>query len=195
MSEREVFFLLRNNKGKMAQNQLESPEYHLKPAERKEIICAAKSFRHRCLLKTLAHTAIMRAELAKLDVQDIDSERNLMEIHGGKGRKAPTVRMSEELASDPKCLVGPRKAGPIFMPQRNGPSTLRQVTWIVAQVGKTNDAKSPNLHYGSLTCHLFRHSFAKEWKKRGGSVETLSKIRGHISIKTALNEYETEDLT
>jgi integrase len=40
----------------------------------------------------------------------------------------------------------------------------------------------------------FRHSFAREWKKRGGSIETLSKILGHTSVKTTLDEYGTEDL-
>jgi len=178
----------------MAKNQLKNSEYHLKPAEIKKVIYAAQNFRDRCLLKTLAHTAIRRAELAKLDIRDIDFKRNLIEIREGKGGKSRTVPMSEELTSDLQHLIGTRKAGPVFLSQRNGPLTVRQVNWIVAKVGEASGVKNPNPDYKSITCHLFRHSFAREWKKRGGSIETLSKILGHTSIKTTLDEYGTEDL-
>jgi integrase len=78
--------------------------------------------------------------------------------------------------------------------QRNGQLTLRQVNWIVAQAGKASGVQNPNPAHQYITCHLARHSFAREWKKRGGSIETLPKILGHTSLKTTLDEYGTEDL-
>lgn len=36
----------------------------------------------------------------------------------------------------------------------------------------------------SVTCHTSRHSFAVYWLTKGGSIESLSKILGHSSIKT-----------
>ena len=178
----------------MVKKQLKDSEYNLNPAEIKKIIYAAKSFRDRCLIKTLAHTALRRAELAKLDVRDLDFTRNLLQIREGKGGKSRTVPMSDELANDLSHLMGHRKAGPVFLSQRNGPLTLRQVNWIVAQAGKASGVQNPNPAHQYITCHLFRHSFAREWKKRGGSIETLSKILGHTSVKTTLDEYGTEDL-
>ena len=174
--------------------QLKSSEYCLGAEEIKKIIYAAANFRDRCLIKALAHTAIRRAELASLDIRDIDFERHLLQIREGKGGKSRTVPISEELASDLKHLNGNRKSGPIFLSQRKGPLTLRQVNWIVAQVGIASGVKNPNPGCKYITCHLFRHSFAREWKKRGGSIESLSKILGHTSVKTTLDEYGTEDL-
>ena len=175
-------------------SQLKNSEYHLSPAEIKKVIYAANSFRDRCLIKTLAQTGMRRAEVAKLDIRDIDFEKNLVHIREGKGGKSRTIPITDELVSDYKHLIGGRKTGAVFESNRGGPLTLRQVNWIVATAGERSGVKNPNPKYSSITCHLFRHSFAREWKKRGGSIETLSKILGHTSVKTTLDEYGTEDL-
>lgn len=177
-----------------AKSQLKNSEYHLTPAEIKKVIYAAKSFRDRSLIKTLAQTGMRRAEVANIDVRDIDFDKNLIQIREGKGGKSRTVPITDELASDLNHLVGSRKTGIVFESNRGGPLTLRQVNWIVTTAGDRSGVKSPNPKYSRITCHLFRHSFAREWKKRGGSIESLSKILGHTSIKTTLDEYGTEDL-
>lgn len=178
----------------MANSQLKDSEFHLKPSEVKKVIYAAKNFRDRCIIKTLAHTAVRRVEITNLDVRDIDFGRNLVHIRNGKGGKTRTIPISEELASDFKHLVGQRSTGPLFVSQRGGSLTVRQVNIIVANAGQAAGVTNPNPKYDNITCHLFRHSFAREWKKRGGSIESLSKILGHTSIKTTLDEYGTEDL-
>jgi len=178
----------------MAKSQLKDSEFNLKPAEVKKIIYAAKNFRDRCIIKALAHTAVRRVEITKLDVRDIDFERNLLHVRNGKGGKNRTVPISDELASDLKHLVGQRATGPLFVSQRGGSLTVRQVNIIVANAGQEAGVSNPNPKYDNITCHLFRHTFAREWKKRGGSIESLSKILGHTSVKTTLDEYGTEDL-
>ena len=175
-------------------SQLKNSEYHLSPAEIKKVIYAANSFRDRCLIKTLAQTGMRRAEAAKLDIRDIDFEKNLVHIREGKGGKSRTIPITDELVSDYKHLIGGKKTGAVFESNRGGPLTLRQVNWLVATAGERSGVKNPNPKYSSITCHLFRHSFAREWKRLGGSIETLSKILGHTSVKTTLDEYGTEDL-
>ena len=56
------------------------------------------------------------------------------------------------------------------------------------------DVDDPNPKHENITCHLLRHSFARNWKKQGGSTESLAKVLGHTSVKTTLDEYGTEDL-
>lgn len=176
-------------------HQLKNSEYHLKPSEVKKVVYASSlPFRDRCILKTFALTAIRRAELAALDVRDVQFEKRLLEVREGKGDKSRTIPITEELASDLRHLVANRKKGPIFMSQRGGFLAPRQINWIVAKAGQLAGVENPNPKYDRLTCHLFRHSFAREWKKRGGSIESLSKILGHTSIKTTLDEYGTEGL-
>lgn len=175
-------------------SQLKNSEYHLSPTEIRKVIYAANSFRDRCLIKTLAQTGMRRAEVANVDIRDVDFDNNLIHIREGKGGKSRTTPITDELASDFKHLIGTKKTGAVFESNRGGTLTLRQVNWIVAAAGERSGVKNPNPKYSRITCHLFRHSFAREWKKRGGSIETLSKILGHTSIKTTLDEYGTEGL-
>lgn len=175
-------------------SQLKNSEYCLKPAEIKKIIYATNNYRDRCLIKTLALTAMRRAELASLDIRDLDFSQMVIHVRNGKGGKSRIIPLSEELASDLKHLIGSKTIGPLFLSQRNGQLTLRQVNWIVSEAGKRSGVANPNPQYGHITCHLFRHSFAREWKKRNGSIESLAKILGHTSVKTTLDEYGTEGL-
>ncbi len=174
--------------------QLKDSEYHLSRQDIKKIINAATSFRDRCIIKTLAQTAIRRFELANLDIRDVDFEQRVIHIREGKGGKTRTIPASEELLGDLRHLLGSRKKGPVFTNPRGDKLAVRQINRIVANAGEQAGVENPNPKYKNITCHLFRHSFAREWKKQGGSLESLSKILGHTSVKTTLDEYGTEDL-
>lgn len=178
----------------MAKQQLKDSEYHLPSRDIKKVINAATTFRDRCIVKTFAQMAMRRFEVANLDIRDVDFERRLIHIREGKGGKARTIPASEDLLGDLRHLTGTRKRGPVFTNPRDGKLSVRQLNNIVAKAGRRADVANPNPKYKNLTCHLFRHSFAREWKRQGGSTESLSKILGHTSVKTTLDEYGTEDL-
>jgi site-specific recombinase XerD len=59
----------------------------LSPQEIARLIDAAEMPFHRILLMTLYATGARRAEVAHLKVSDIDSQRMVVHIQGGKGRK------------------------------------------------------------------------------------------------------------
>ena len=52
---------------------------------------------HRIVLMTLYATGVRRAELAHLKVSDIDSQRMVIHVQGGKGRKDRDVMLSPKL--------------------------------------------------------------------------------------------------
>ena len=52
---------------------------------------------HRILLMTLYATGARRAEVAHLKISDIDSQRMVVHIRGGKGRKDRDVMLSPKL--------------------------------------------------------------------------------------------------
>ncbi len=60
------------------------------------LIDAADSVFHRTILMTLYATGVRRAELTQLKLNDIDSERMVVHIRGGKGRKDRDVMLSEQ---------------------------------------------------------------------------------------------------
>ena len=62
-----------------------------------QLIDAAESMFHRMILMTLYATGVRRAELTRLQIHDIDSERMAVHVRGGKGRKDRDVMLSEQL--------------------------------------------------------------------------------------------------
>lgn len=68
----------------------------LSPEEVTRLIDAACNLYHRTLLMTLYSTAVRRAELCRLKVQDIDSQR-MIRINQGKGGRDREVPLSPKL--------------------------------------------------------------------------------------------------
>jgi len=64
------------------------------------LIDAARPPLHRTLLMTLYATGLRRAELARLKVSDIDSQRMVIHVRGGKGRKDRDVLLSPKLLDE-----------------------------------------------------------------------------------------------
>src|SRR5438477_7719263 len=69
----------------------------LSPEEVARLIDAARNLYHRTLLMTLYSTAMRRAELCRLRVRDIDSQRMMIRINQGKGRRDRDVPLSPKL--------------------------------------------------------------------------------------------------
>lgn len=172
--------------------QLQNSQFQLKPAEIRKVVYACVSPRDRCLLAILAATGMRRAEVAALDVRDLDLEARRITVRSGKGGKERTTPITEELASDLRLLIGRRQTGPVLLSNRGAALTPRHVNRIVAQAGERAGVKNPNpASGGQLTCHLFRHSFARHWKQRGGDIESLAHILGHASSATTVDLYGT----
>jgi len=69
----------------------------LSPEEVGRLIDAADSPFHRAMLMTLYGTGARRAESAHLKIEDIDSRRMVVHIHGGKGNRDRDVMLSPRL--------------------------------------------------------------------------------------------------
>jgi integrase/recombinase XerD len=62
-----------------------------------QLINAAANPAHRILLMTLYATGMRRAEVTRLKIADIDTQRMVMHIRGAKGRKDRDVMLSPKL--------------------------------------------------------------------------------------------------
>ena len=69
----------------------------LSPEEVARLIDSARNLYHRTLLMTLYSTAMRRAELCRLKVRDIDSQRMMIRINQGKGGRDRDVPLSPKL--------------------------------------------------------------------------------------------------
>lgn len=69
----------------------------LSPEEVALLIDSAKNLMHRAILMTLYATGLRRAELCRLKVTDIDSDRMMIHVREGKGGRNRNVLLSPKL--------------------------------------------------------------------------------------------------
>ncbi len=169
-------------------------EYHLTLKQVDKIINACRSDRDKVLIQILAFTGIRRAEAASLTVEDIRWDERLLTIRNGKGHKQRLVPAPDFVLENLKSLVGHRNSGAVFEGRSGYALSCRQLNRIVAKIGTKAGVNNPNPKYKYITCHLFRHTFARLWKDKEGSIESLSRILGHNSIKTTWDLYGSESM-
>jgi integrase/recombinase XerD len=174
--------------------QVRNSEFHLTPDELSKLIGGAQSQRDRLMVLILAFTGIRRAELRSLRPADIDSRSERLIVRRGKGGKQRIVFLPKWVAEDVRHFASQSAAEFVFPGRKGGPMSLRNINYILTRVGRLAGIPTPNPRYVGIGPHLLRHSFARNWKRSGGSIESLQKMLGHASVKTTLDCYGTEDL-
>ncbi len=173
-------------------HQTRNSEFHLPPADLNQLIENAGSLRDRLIIEIFVYTAIRRAELRLLRRADIDFSGRRLLVRQGKGGKQRIVYLPNRLLAGLRRYFEQEDHDYLFPGRQGGPMSLRNVNYIVARIGRKAGIRTPNPRYREIGPHLLRHSFARNWKRAGGSLESLQKILGHSSLKTTLDVYGTE---
>jgi integrase/recombinase XerD len=145
------------------------------------------------LVLILLDTGSRISEALALRTRDIDMD-NLLVTLDGKGRKQRVVPFSFELRRQLFRYIREqgRKPDSLLLPSRaetmlNRRDTLRDVKLLCKRLGFTPPPR---------TLHAFRHTFAVNYIRRGGSVFHLQKVLGHSSLEMTRRyaNMQTEDL-
>src|SRR5262250_151611 len=141
----------------------------LSPEEVTRVIESASNLLHRTLLMTLYSTGIRRAELCRLRVNDIDSQRMMIRIQQGKGRRDREVPLSPKLLETlraywrwmkPKTFLFP---GTVKHCRADVPISSNTVWFACRQATK---AAGISKH---LSPHTLRHSYASHLLEAGAA--------------------------
>lgn len=174
--------------------QHKNSEFSLAADELRRLIEAAPNQRDRVLVQILAFTGLRRAEACGLRLPDLDLDRRRLLVRNGKGGKQRIVFLSREASSTLEAYCS-QLDGEFIFPGRNGRQmSLRNINHILKKIGTLASVENPNPRHEAVTPHLLRHSFARNWKRAGGSMESLQKILGHTSLRTTFDVYGTESL-
>ena len=148
------------------------------------LIDAARPPLHRTLLMTLYATGLRRAELARLRVSDIDSQRMVIHVRGGKGRKDRDVllspRLLDELRQHWRRLR--RKPSVWLFPSRYGRSSDRPITPKGIYHACKEAARRAALQK-VVYPHTLRHCFATHLLEAGADLRTIQVLLGHGDLK------------
>ena len=144
------------------------------------LLKVVSNIKHRAILSTCYSGGLRVSEIANLRVKDIDSERMVIRVFQGKGRKDRFVPLSTkllELLREYWIAVHP---GEWLFPGNKGdrPISRRSIhricikARIMAGIAK------------NVTPHTLRHSYATHLLEAGTNVRVIQLLLGHSSLRT-----------
>ncbi|QOI98482.1 MAG: tyrosine-type recombinase/integrase [Flammeovirgaceae bacterium] len=140
---------------------------------------ATENLKHRTMLMLLYASGLRRSELLNLRVGDVDVDRGVVLIRGGKGRKDRHSVLAQSLIPIiEKYIAKYRPAFWLFegvQGERYSATSLQQI--LKRAVAKAGIRKNVRLH-------MLRHSFATHLLEAGTSTRYIQVLLGHQSPKT-----------
>jgi integrase/recombinase XerD len=152
----------------------------LSPEEVLRFLSCVRSIKHRTILTTCYAAGLRVSEAVCLKVTDIDSERMLIRVQQGKGRKDRDVMLS------PKLLEMLRDWWPLEKPKEwlfpgdrvESHIGRHTVEWACQKAHRRCRIPKP------ITPHSLRHAFAVHLLESGTDVRTIQLLLGHRSLAT-----------
>ncbi len=147
--------------------------------EIRRILEVVSNKKHRCLL-ALAYGAGLRvSEVVALRVRDIDFERDMVCVRGGKGGKDRVTLLPEKLLGNLReCVVGREGVAYLFESERGGKLHSRSAQKVFeAALWRAGIQKN-------ATFHSLRHSFATHCLENGVDIRYIQSLLGHNNIRT-----------
>jgi site-specific recombinase XerD len=147
------------------------------------MIDAATTLLHRCLLMTLYSTGMRRAEVTRLKVNDIDSERMIIHIRQGKGSKDRDVPLSLKLLETLREYWRWKKPrGYLFPGEAKQGSNGEHITSKAVYYACKGAARRAGIQK-NVGPHTLRHSFATHLLESGADLRTIQLLLGHADIR------------
>jgi len=136
--------------------------------------------RDRAILEMLYASGVRRAEVASLNLHDVDLRRRIMRVTG-KGNKQRMVLINEaaSTAMDAYLAKRPASADDAFFVGRRGRRLGVRAIWEIVRTFERLSGIS--LH---VSPHVLRHSFATHLLENGADLMTIKELLGHESLAT-----------
>lgn len=137
----------------------------------------------RLKLMTIYAGGLRVSELVHLQTRDIDSERMVIRIQQGKGRKDRYVPLSQELLEQLRAYWQVARPAKWLFPGTRDPSQpgcTRSLQRAVVRSAKRAVIRK------RVTLHTLRHCFATHHLEAGTDIVTIQRLLGHRSISTTM---------
>jgi site-specific recombinase XerD len=156
----------------------------LSPEEVAHLIDSARTRFHRMVLMTLYGTGARRAELARLQIPDIDSRRRVIHIRGGKGRQDRDVMLSPTLLEALRDYWRGLKRKPTcwLFPGGRWHTAKHPITPKAVYYACQKAAQHAGLQ-NRVHPHTLRHCFATHLLENGPDLRTIQLLLGHRDLK------------
>ena len=157
----------------------------LSPDEVARLLAATTCLKHRAALSVAYGAGLRVAEVASLKIGDIDSQRMLIRVERGKGRRNRNAMLSADLLALLRVWWKEGRRQGVMLPDgwlfpgqdRRRPISTRQLSRVVeAAVEAANLSKR-------VSPHTLRHSFATHLLEDGVDIRVIQVLLGHAKLE------------
>jgi integrase/recombinase XerD len=163
----------------------------LSKEEVKALLEAPRNLGHRAILATMYGAGLRVSEATNLKVSDLDRDRKVIQVRGGKGRKDRQVMLSDSLR---EVLVAywrwKRPTNWLFPGAKPGCPIARETVFDTCRKAARRAGIAKLVHPHSL-----RHAFATHLLDDGTDLVVIQKLLGHKNLKTTARYLHVADST
>ena len=150
-----------------------------------KIINIPKNLKHRLLLMTTYAAGLRASEVKQLKPEHINSERMLIKVENGKGRKDRYTMLSVKLLAElrdyyikcrPRTYLFPSS----FKKRQDKPLSYEAVRCVYEKARKKAGVKR------GAGLHTLRHSFATHLLEAGYDIRKIQVLMGHTKLSTTM---------
>ena len=135
------------------------------------------------VILTIAYAVGLRiSEVVRLQVRDVDSERMVLHVRQGKGRKDRYVPLSPVLLEILRAHWRTNRSRVWLFPGAN-PEHYLSVRPVQRACARARRAAGLGKH---VTARMLRHSFATHLLEKGVSLRVIQALLGHASLATTM---------
>jgi integrase/recombinase XerD len=160
----------------------------LSKAEVKALLEAPKNLAHRSILATLYGAGLRVSEVTNLKVSDLDRERRVIWVRGGKGHKDRQVMLADQLR---ELLAAywrwKRPTDWLFPGEAGNPITTNAVFRACRKAALIAGITKP------VHPHSLRHAFATHLLDDGVNLLVIQTLLGHAHLKTTARYLHVSD--
>jgi integrase/recombinase XerD len=155
----------------------------LSQVEVTRLINASSGLFQRTLLMVLYGTGMRRAEVARLKIADIDSQRMVIHVVDGKGHKDRDLPLSPVLLETLRAYWRWLKPRTYLFPSRLHRACEQPISDKVIWLACRNAGKKAGIGKRSNP-HLIRHSYATRLLEAGTDLRSIQLLLGHEDLET-----------
>lgn len=152
----------------------------LSPEEVDRFLQSVAHIRDRTILTVCYAAGLRISEAVKLKVGDIDSQRMVLRVDQGKGRKDRYVMLSPNLLEVLRTWWRQHRPQQLLFPSDQGdqPVSVHTIQAAAQRARAASGIAKP------VTPHSLRHAFAIHLLESGADVRTIQLLLGHRSLAT-----------
>jgi integrase/recombinase XerD len=161
----------------------------LSKTEVKALLEAPTNLKHRAMLATMYGAGLRVSEVAKLRVSDLDRERRVIWVRGGKGRKDRQVMLAEPLREVLAAYWRWKRPAEWMFPGKKPdcPIGTNSVFKACVKAARKAGITKP------IHPHSLRHAFATHLLDEGVSLLVIQALLGHAHLKTTAGYLHLSD--